>query len=298
MDYLVRSIDRDRNFRIFAAVTTGVAETARVRHDTWPVATAALGRVLTGALLLGANLKGQDMITVRVMGDGPLGAIVVSANAGGEVRGYVQEPHVDLPRKVEGKLPVGEAVGRGTLSVTRDLGLKEPFTGSVEIVTGEIAQDLTHYLVTSEQVPSAVSLGVLLNSGGGVRASGGFWLEILPGAGEKVLSALEENVGNLPPVSSMVDSGATPEDIAGMVAGRFQIGILGRTPATFKCTCYREKVEDLLISLGEEEMGKLVEAGDGAEVRCQFCGEKYFFIGEDLGRLLKKTVPKPGGQLC
>ncbi len=289
MDYLVRSMDRGQNFRIFAGVTTGVVETARIRHDTWPVATAALGRVMTGALLLGANLKGQDMITIRVMGDGPLGAVVVSANAAGEVRGYVQEPHVDLPRKVEGKLPVGEAVGRGTLSVTRDMGLKEPFTGSVELVSGEIGEDLTHYLVTSDQAPSAVSLGVLLDREGRVRAAGGFWLEILPGAGEEVVAGLEEILGGLPPVSSMVDGGARPEDIASAVAGKFKISILDKTPVCFRCSCDRKKVEEILISLGRDEIRKMIEDRDGAEVRCHFCGEKYSFAGEDLTLLLREA---------
>ncbi|MFZ5648258.1 MAG: Hsp33 family molecular chaperone HslO [Bacillota bacterium] len=288
MDYLIRSIDKGQNFRVFAAVTTDVAENARLRHDTWPIATAALGRVMTGALLLGANLKGQDIITIRVTGDGPLGAIVVSANAGGEVRGYVQEPHVDLPREIEGKLPVGAAVGRGTLSVTRDLGLKEPFTGSVELVTGEIAQDLTHYLVTSEQAPSAVSLGVLVDGEGRVKASGGFWLEMLPGAGDEVAAILEKNLAGLPPVSTMVDGGASPVDIARAVAGEFEIDVLDKTPVSFKCSCGKKKVEDLLVSLGSEELADMVRDRGGAEVRCHFCGEKYHFNGEDLERLIRE----------
>ena len=286
MDYLIRSMDTGQNFRVFAVVTTGVTEIARQRHDTWPIATAALGRVMTGALLLGANLKGRDMVTIRVTGDGPLGSIVVSANAGGEVRGYVQEPHVDLPRQIEGKLPVGSAVGRGTLSVTRDLGLKEPFTGSVEIISGEIAEDLTHYLITSEQVPSAVSLGVLVDGEGRVRASGGFWLELLPGAGEEVVGILEEHLAGLPPVSTMVDNGASPEDIARAVAGNFQINILDKTPVCFKCMCGVKKVENLLVSLGSEEIQDMIEKSGGAEVRCHFCGEIYNFSAEDMKRLL------------
>lgn len=288
MDYLIRSIDDRRNFRVFAAVTTGVAEAARLRHDTWPIATAALGRVMTGALLLGANLKGQDMITVRVGGDGPLGSIIVSANAGGEVRGYVQEPHVDLARETEGKLPVGAAVGRGTLSVTRDLGLKEPFTGRVELVSGEIAEDLAHYLATSEQVPSAVSLGVLVDRGGRVKASGGFWLELLPGAADDVLEILEKNLAGLPSVSAMVDGGASPEDIAGAVAGGFKINVLDRTPVCFKCTCRKKKVEELLVSLGRQELADMLRERGGAEVRCHFCGERYNFFEEELERLINE----------
>ena len=288
MDFLIRTIDRGQNFRVMAAVTTGIAETARVRHDTWPVATAALGRTLTGALLLGANLKGNDMITLRIIGDGPLGAIVVSANARGEVRGYVQEPHVDLPRRVEGKLPVGEAVGRGMLNVTRDLGMKEPFTGSVEIISGEIAEDLTHYLVTSEQTPSAVALGVLVDREGKVRASGGFWLEILPGADVEVVAGLEKNLADLPTISSMIGEGAGPEEIARAVAGECELKILDRAPVTFKCSCDRRKVEGILVSLGKEDILGLIEERGGAETHCHFCGEVYNFSVDDLKNLLEE----------
>ncbi|MFZ5643037.1 MAG: Hsp33 family molecular chaperone HslO [Bacillota bacterium] len=285
MDSLIRSIDAEQNFRVFAAVTTGVAEEARRRHDTWPIATAALGRAMTGALLLGANLKGKDVITIRIMGDGPLGAIIVSSNASGEVRGYVQEPHVDLPRRVEGKLPVGEAVGSGMLYVTRNLGLKEPFTGGVEIVSGEIAEDLTHYMVTSEQVPSAIALGVLVDRDGKVVSSGGFWLEILPGAKEEVIAELEKTLSGLPPVSNMIEGGAGPEDIARTVAGNFQLKVLESTALTFKCTCDKKRVEDLLISLGKNEILSLAEEKGEAEVRCHFCGEMYTFTRDELIKL-------------
>ncbi|MFZ5597593.1 MAG: Hsp33 family molecular chaperone HslO [Bacillota bacterium] len=288
MDLLVRSVDGGNNFRILAAVTTGVVENARQRHDTWPVATAALGRVMTGALLLGANMKGQDSLTIRVMGDGPLGAVIVSAGSGGEVRGYVQEPHTDLPRRIEGKLPVGEAVGKGIIYVTRDLGLKEPFTGSVEIVSGEIAEDLTHYLVNSEQAPSAVSLGVLLDREGRVSAAGGFWVEILPGADESVVKELESRLSKLPPVSSMVDGGASAADIAVMVAGPFAVKILDERPVSFRCSCKREKVKDILVSLGRQEVFDIIENIGKAEVRCHFCGEIYNFSEEDLRQLLKE----------
>jgi molecular chaperone Hsp33 len=286
MDFLIRAMDSGRNFRVFAAVTSGVAEVARVRHDTWPVATAALGRAMTGALLLGANLKGDDMITLRIMGDGPLGAIVVSANARGGVRGYVQEPHVDLPRRVEGKLPVGEAVGRGMLSVTRDMGMKEPFTGSVEIISGEIAEDLTHYMAVSEQVPSALALGVLVDREGNVKASGGFLAEILPGADEEVVAGLEKNLAGLPPVSSMIMEGAGPEEIAGAVAGSFELMVLDRKEVAFQCSCGKKKVEGVLVSLGRDNIAGLMEERGGAEVRCHFCGEVYQYSRDELESLL------------
>lgn len=287
-DYIVRAIDGNNTFRVMAAVTGGLVETARQRHDTWPVATAALGRALTGCLLLGANLKGDDLITLRIMGDGPLGAVVVTANARGEVRGYVQEPHVDLPREIEGKLPVGQAVGNGLLFVTRNMGLKEPFTGSVELVSGEIARDIAHYLTVSEQTPSAVSLGVLLHPDGRVRSSGGFWLEVLPGAPENVLIKLESNINKLPPVSSLVAEGKTPEQIIELLAEGFGVKYLAKSPVTFSCPCNKNRIEEILISLGMDEIKGLITEQGGAEVRCHFCGEYYNFDIGELNRLLEE----------
>lgn len=287
-DYLVRAVDENNSFRVMAVVTSGLVETARGRHDTWPVATAALGRALTGGLLLGANLKGNDVITLRIMGDGPLGAVVATANSRGEVRGYVQEPHVDLPREIEGKLPVGAAVGRGMLSVSRDMGLKEPFTGSVELVSGEIAEDIAHYLMVSEQTPSAFSLGVLLHPDGKVRAAGGFWLEVLPGAPEDVLSSLEHNIAALPPVSSLVAEGKSPEDIIELLAGGIRIKFLDRNHVAFSCPCNKNRIEEILVSLGRDEIKGLIEEQGGAEVRCHFCGEYYNFDKKELSLLLEE----------
>lgn len=286
MDYLCRAVHRENSFRILAAVTTETVEKARLRHDTWPVATAALGRAMTGCLLLGANLKGDDVITLRIIGDGPLGALVVSANARGQVRGYVQEPHVDLPRAVEGKLPVGAAVGRGTLNVTKDLGLKEPFTGTVELVSGEIASDLASYLTFSEQSPSAVMLGVLVSPDGGVQASGGVWVELLPGAPREVLDSLEKNISVLPPVSSLVARGSTPEDLIKMVAGDNELVFLDSQPVDFVCKCSRHKIKDILVSLGRDEIETIIDEQGQAEVRCHFCGDQYSFGGEELQKLL------------
>lgn len=288
-NYLFRAVEKDQQFRVFAAVTTELVEEARRRHDTWPIATAALGRTLTGGLLLGANLKGDDdTLTIRILGDGPLGAILVSANARGEVRGYVQEPHVDLPRATEGKLPVGAAVGKGMLHVTRDLGLKEPFTGSVELVSGEIAEDLAFYLTKSEQTPSVVSLGVLVAPDGHVEASGGLWLQLFPGADETIISRLEENVQKLLPVSTMINEGKSPEDIINLVTGGLDVKLLERTPVRFACHCTRERVEEMLISLGPEEIRGIIKDPGQADVRCHFCGEEYIFGESDLGKLLEE----------
>lgn len=281
-DYLVRGVGEEGYLRVFAAVTTNLVEEARRRHDTWPVASAALGRALTAGLLLGANLKGDDLLTLRIFGDGPAGAVVVAANAAGEVRGYIQEPHVDLPGTPEGKLPVGAAVGKGILHVTRDLGLKELFTGSVELVSGEIGEDVAHYLLTSEQTPSAVALGVLVGPEGSVRASGGLIIQLFPGAGEGVLTHLEKSLGGLPPVSSLVDRGMTPEEIAAEAVQGLNIRYLEKTPVRFKCNCSQEKVSDILAAMGKEEIERLLEERGRVEVRCHFCGARYVFDSSDL----------------
>ncbi|OPX84913.1 MAG: 33 kDa chaperonin [Pelotomaculum sp. PtaB.Bin104] len=286
-DYLVRGVGVGGQFRVFAAVTTSLVEEARQRHDTWPVATAALGRVLTAGLLLGANLKGEDLLTLRVYGDGPLGAIIVSATAGGEVRGYVQEPHVDLPCERTGKLPVGEAVGKGLLHVTKDLGLKEPFTGSIELVSGEIGEDVAQYLLTSEQTPSAVSLGVLVGPDARVKAAGGLLLQLFPGAEEKLLTHLEQNITSMPPVSSLINSELSPEGLVARAVNGLDIHYLDKYPVRFVCKCTREKVGDILAAMGKEELEKPLAEQGQVEVRCHFCGEKYTFSGPDLQAIVK-----------
>ncbi|HHU87445.1 MAG: Hsp33 family molecular chaperone HslO [Pelotomaculaceae bacterium] len=281
-DYLVRGVGAGGQFRVFAAVTTDLAEEARRRHDTWPVASAALGRSLTAGLLLGANLKGDDLLTLRVFGDGPLGAIVVTATAKGEVKGYVQEPHVDLTPEVKGKLPVGTAVGKGILYVTKDMGLKEPFTGSVELVSGEIGEDVAQYLLTSEQTPSAVALGVLVAPEGFVAASGGLILQLFPDAGEDVLTRLEQSLNQLPPVSTLVNQGLTPEEIVSRAVGGLEVQYLEKNPVYFKCTCSRDRIKDILAAMGEAEIKNILEERGEAEVRCHFCGDSYTFNASEL----------------
>ncbi len=281
-DYLVRGVGANNQFRVFAATTTDLVEEARHRHDTWPVASAALGRALTAGLLLGANLKGDDLLTLRIYGDGPAGAIVVTANASGEVRGYVQEPHVDLPCKVEGKLPVGAAVGKGFLHVTKDMGLKEPFTGSVELESGEIGEDVARYLLTSEQTPSAVALGVLVAPDCRVKASGGLLIQLFPDAEEDVLSHIEKSLKEMDPVSSLVDRGMTPEEIVSRAVGGLAVRFLEKTPLKFKCGCSRERVKDILAAMGKDEIEKIYQEQDKAEVRCHFCGEIYNFDADEL----------------
>lgn len=285
-DYLVRGVGEDGQFRVFAATTTKLVEEARRRHDTWPVASAALGRALTAGLLLGANLKGEDLLTLRIFGDGPAGAVIVTANATGEVRGYIQEPHVDLPHTPAGKLPVGAAVGKGLLHITKDLGLKEPFTGSVELVSGEIGEDVAKYLLTSEQIPSAVALGVLVAPDGCVKASGGLILQLFPDAEKDILTRLEKSISELPPVSSLVDRGMTLEEVVSAAVGGLRVRYLEKTPLHFKCSCSREKVGDILAAMGKEELEKLLEEQGKAEVRCHFCGEQYVFDAPELKDIL------------
>ena len=287
-DYLVRAVDPEGQFRIIAAVTTNTAEEARRRHDTWPIASAALGRAITAGLLMGASLKGDDLLTLRIQGDGPLGGILVSANGLGEARGYVLEPHVDLPATPTGKLPVGAAVGgHGLLHVTKDLGLKEPFTGSVELVSGEIGEDTAKYLLVSEQTPSAVSLGVLVGPDARVKASGGLILQLFPEAEEKTLANLEARLTSLPPISSLVDSGLTPEEIIVRAVDGLPINFLAQNKVRFNCRCSIEKTRDILASLGKQELASLLRERGFAEVRCHFCGEKYVFHPSDLADVIE-----------
>ncbi|MBO8137332.1 MAG: Hsp33 family molecular chaperone HslO [Desulfotomaculum sp.] len=287
-DYLIKAIGEEEQFRVYACVTTNVVEEARRRHNTWPIATSALGRTMTAALLMGANLKGDDLLTIRVLGNGPLGAIVVTADAHGSVRGYVQNPQVHLPSK-DGKLSVGAAVGRGTLSVSKDLGLKEPFTGTVELVSGEIGEDLAAYLLKSEQTPSAVSLGVLVETDNSVKAAGGLILQLMPGAREDILEKLEQGLASMPPVSSLVNQGAKPEDMVKLLTEDLPVKILDKMPVSFSCSCSRERLEQVLISMGKDELADLIEEQGEAELQCHFCAQKYHFNKQELQKILEEA---------
>lgn len=269
--------------RVFAAVTTKLAAEAAERHGCYPVAAAVLGRVLTGAALLAANLKTKECITLKVAGDGPLGQIVADASADGALRGYVQHPQVDLPLR-GGKLAVGAGVGKGILSVTRFTGLKQPFQGSAELVSGEIAEDLTHYLYVSEQTPSSVALGVLADPVQFVRAAGGFFVQALPNVPEESLAQLEENLKALPPVSRMIDEGLRAEEIIARVLTGMHVNFFDAAPLVFRCQCSKARVADVLLSLGEKEIASLVSDG-GAEVCCHFCGGAYRFDAAELAAL-------------
>lgn len=276
--------------RAFAAVTTNLVEEARNRHDCFPVAAAALGRTMTGALLLAANLKTAESITVRISGDGPLQEIVADAYPDGSVRGYVRNPFVDLPLK-QGKWDVGQAVGKGHIYVTRFVGLKQPFTGSAELVSGEIAEDLTQYLAVSEQTPSSVALGVLIAPDTTVAAAGGFFIQALPGAEEQALARLEENLQQLPPVSQLISSGKDAKGIVETVFAGLPVTMYDSLELKFNCQCSRERVENMLVSLGEEEIKGLIAEGK-AEVCCHFCSEKYQFTVQELTGILQEITAK------
>lgn len=279
MDNLCKATAED--VRVYAAVTTRLVGEAAKRHRCGALATAAFGRVMTGALLLAANLKNKECLTVKFQGDGPLGQIVADASADGAARGYVVHPEVELPL-TNGKLSVGQGVGRGLLSVTRFTGLKEPVTGTCEIFSGEIAEDLTRYLFQSEQTPSGVGLGVLVGRDGETEAAGGFIVQPLPGASEATLSRLENTIAALRPVSSMVKDGLSASEIVSEILQGFSdVHVLSETELAFRCQCSRTRTEEILSTLRDEDLDQLTEDGQ-AEVCCDFCGEKYHFTREDL----------------
>lgn len=285
-DYWVRAVTADGKVRAMAAVTTATVEEARRRHGTAPTATAALGRTLTGAGLLGVALRAGQTILVRVLGDGPLGGVLAMSDAVGRVRGYVANPEVHLPLTASGKLDVGGAVGRGTLHVTLDLGLRVPYHGSVPLISGEIAEDLASYLVVSHQLPSVVALGVLVAPSERVAAAGGLMVQVMPGADEGVISYLEQRAKVLPPITTMVSGGQTPEQMVQAALGEMTNTVVERGVVRFRCRCSRRKVERVLIGLGEAELRDILIEQGHVEVRCNFCGARYVFDGSDVDELI------------
>ena len=283
-DKLVKAITK--GVRVYAAVTTDLVNEAIRRHDCYPVAAAALGRTMTGALLLAANLKNKEALTVNIRGDGPLKNITADAVPEGFVRGYVADPHVELPLNDRGKLDVGGGVGQGLVTVTRFTGLREPMRGSSEIVTGEIAEDLTNYLYVSEQTPSSIGLGVLVDTDFSAKAAGGFIIQPMPDADEETISRLEENLQKLRPVTTMIDEGKDAREIILEIMNGFEMEFLTSTDLAFKCQCSKERLEDVLLNLNHDDMESLIADGQ-AEVCCHFCGEKYHFTREELQHLLK-----------
>ena len=271
--------------RIYALCTTNLVQEAATRHHTSHLASAALGRAMNGALLLAATMKDNERIALRLKGDGPIGEVVADAE-GTHVRGYVGDPDVFLPLK-NGKLDVGGAIGAGNIIVTRYLQNAEPFTGYAELVDGEIASDLTNYLYTSEQTPSSVALGVLVNKEGQVRASGGYFIQAMPGCAEETLAQLEENISLTPYVTQLLELGYTPEKMIETIARGLDVTIQESIELSYKCRCSREKILGALATLGQEDISAMSQ-DEETEVHCQFCNETYKFSGEEIARLLKK----------
>ncbi|WP_281883924.1 Hsp33 family molecular chaperone HslO [Paenibacillus sp. YYML68] len=286
-DYLIRATACGGQVRAFAVRTKALVEELRTRHSTSPTATAALGRTVTAAAMMGAMLKGEEKLTVQIKGGGPIGQVVADANAAGEVRGYVDNPEVELPLNTAGKLDVAGVVGTdGFLYVTKDLGLKEPYRGSVPIISGELGEDFTYYFAQSEQTPSAVALGVLVDVDYTVKTAGGFIIQLLPGLKDEEIAALERQLGALPPITRLLDEGASLEHILQTLLPDVQI-LETRDDIRFQCKCSRERVEQTMISLGREELEQVLAEQGHAEVVCHFCNEKYLFNGDDLSVLIK-----------
>ncbi|MGL4522053.1 MAG: Hsp33 family molecular chaperone HslO [Bacilli bacterium] len=288
-DYLVRALAFDGQLRVVATTSTGVVAEAQKRHDTWRTASAALGRSLTGALLMGSTLKGEQKVTIKIEGGGPIGYILVDVNALGETRGYVHNPHVDFEANEMGKLQVGKAVGtEGFFSVVKDVGLRDNFTGQVPMIRGEIGEEFTYYYATSEQTPSSVAVGVLVNGDDSIAAAGGFMIQLMPNATEETICYLEEKLATLPTVSSMIQEGLTPEDIIMRIVPEENVKILDQYPVTFTCSCSHERVSSMLMSLGRDEIAAMIEEDEKAEVHCQFCNETYKFTRVDLECLVNQ----------
>ncbi|MBS4960285.1 MAG: Hsp33 family molecular chaperone HslO [Clostridiales bacterium] len=298
-DYILRATAGNGAIRGFFATTVDTVSKATKLHHTSPTASAALGRVLTAAAIMGTDMKNDtDLITLQVKGDGPLRGVLASADHCGNVRGYVDIPQAETPLKYPGKLDVGAAIGKGTLRVMKDIGLKEPYCGEIELVSGEIAEDLTYYFAKSEQTPSAVGLGVLVDVDYSICQAGGFFVQLMPFAEEEVIKKLEENLAKLPPVTELLEREKTPERMMELIFQSMEYQITEKTPVSFQCSCSRKKVEETLLSLGQKELEDIVKEDEKAEIHCHFCNKKYYFTKEDLIGLIqsidKKVESKEG----
>ena len=290
MDYIVRATAAGGQIRAFAVTSREMVETARSYHNTSPVATAALGRLLSAGAMMGAMMKGEkDLLTLQIKGNGPIGGITVTADSHANVKGYVQNPAVMIHANEKGKLDVGGAVGIGILNVIRDIGMKEPYVGQCELKTGEIGDDLTYYFAVSEQVPSSVGLGVLMEKNNTVRQAGGFIIQLMPFTSDEVIDRLEQKLAEVSSVTSMLDQGMTPEQILSELLGEFGLEILDTVSAQYRCDCSRERIERALISIGKKDLQEMIAEGRTIEVGCQFCNKKYQVTVDELKELLEKS---------
>ncbi len=289
-DYIIRAVTDDGSIRAFACYTKDTVNEAFIHHQTSPVATAALGRVLTASAMMGAMLKGEkDTVSIQLTGNGPLGRVLAVSDSKSNVKGYVDYPHVDMPLNTNGKLNVGKAVGTdGYLTVINDIGMKEPYIGKIPLVTGEVGDDLTKYFAVSEQVPSAVGLGVLVDTDYTVKTAGGFIIQVMPEGTDDDIAKLEENLNQVKSVTALFEEGKTPEDILKILLFGFDYHITDTLDTQYYCNCSRERVEKALISLGTEEIEKIIEEDGKAELSCHFCSNKYEFTEEDLKALLEE----------
>ena len=286
-DYLVRAIAANGQVRAFAAYTKNTVETARQAHNTSPVVTAGLGRLLTAGAMMGSMMKGdRDVLTIKAEGSGPVGHYLVTADSKGNVKGYAANPNVILPANAAGKLDVGGSLGVGLLTVIKDLGLKEPYTGTCELVSGEIAEDLTYYFASSEQTPSSVGLGVLMTKDNTVNVAGGFIIQLMPDATEETISIVEEKISTIKSVTSMLENGLDPEDIINLILGGLDPEILDKMPVRFYCNCSKERVSKALITIGRKELDNIIEENEPIEVKCHFCNKAYNFTVDELKKLV------------
>lgn len=285
-DYIIRATAANGQIRAFAATTRDLVEEARQIHNTSPVATAAIGRLLTAGAMMGSMMKGHDILTLQIEGDGPIGGLTVTSDANANVKGYVKNPDVMLPPNKIGKLDVASALGIGVLSVIKDIGLKEPYIGQTILVTSEIAEDLTYYYANSEQVPSSVGLGVLMTKENTVKQSGGFIIQLMPDATEEVIQKLENKINNIKSVTTMLDSNMTPENILEEILGDFDINFLSKTPTQYHCNCSEKRVSKAIISIGKNDIQEMIDENKPIEVNCHFCNKNYVFSVDDLKELL------------
>ena len=285
-DYMVRATAANAQIRAFAITSRELVEHARRAHDLSPVVTAALGRLMTGGVMMGSMLKGEkDMLTLQIGGTGPVHGLTVTADSHGNVKGYADHPQAMMPPNSKGKLDVGGVIGVGVLTVIKDMGLKEPYSSTIELTTGEIGDDLTYYFATSEQIPSSVALGVLMEKNNTVKQAGGFIIQLMPFTSEEVIAKLEDKLTHMSPVTTMLEEGNTPEQILEILLGDLGLEITDIMPVQFYCNCSKERVEKVLLSLGKKELQNLIDEGKDVELNCHFCNTDYLFTAEEIRKI-------------